>query len=243
MGAIMPRETPKLGVVIVNINGLKYTRQLVDSLKKQTAPYRATIYDQNSSEAGTAEYLKSLATGYQSSPFDIMLHDFRMDLNRIWDQHYQCSVEPYLCFLNNDVVVPPNFVEDTIKIFEAEPHVGCVIHSTNHPEFTKPSDKLWYEVLTDPVVQGWDFSLRREAYTIIPNDLKTFGGDDFLFSNLYLNNWKVAVALSSPIIHYYARSRQYYTGSRQQEAEAYARHGYPKLNMCPFSKRFPIKAE
>jgi GT2 family glycosyltransferase len=224
-------------IVIVNINGLKYTVPLVDGLKHQTYPFKATVYDQNSFESGTKEFLESL-----QPPFEVVMNDSHVDLNRIWDNHYLNSGDPYLCFLNNDVEVPHNFVEDTVRIFEAEPKVGCVIHSTNHPDFTKPAP-FWYEVLSEKVVQGWDFTLRREAYVKIPDELKTFGGDDFLFSNLYQNGWKVAVALSSPIVHHYAKSRHFYTGSRQEEATAYARYGYPKLGRCPFSRRFPIKAE
>jgi len=220
-------------IVIVNINGLDYTRQLVDCLKNQTAPYRATIYDQASIEPGTKEYFAGL-----NNQFEFVQNDQHIGLNRIWNQHYLTTDDKYLGFLNNDLWVPPNFVADTVAVFEAEPTVGCVIHSTNHPDFTK-TIPLWYEVLPEPVVQGWDFSLRKETFSLIPDELVTFGGDDWLFSRLYENNWKTAVVLSSPIIHYYARSRKYYTGSRQTEAEAWQRYGYPKLPNCPFSRRFP----
>lgn len=222
-------------IIIVNINGLSYTQPLVDCLNLQTVPFTATIYDQASNEPGIIKYLESLG-----APFEVVFNESHVDLNKIWNHHYAVSDDPYLCFLNNDVVIPRNFVADTVAIFDAEPSVGCVIHSTNHPDFIKISP-LWYEILSNPIVQGWDFTLRREAYTQIPDDLRTFGGDDFLFSNLYERGWKVAVALSSPIVHHYARSRKYYIGSRQEESEAYLRYGYPKLGRCPFSRRFPIK--
>ena len=219
--------------VIVNVNGLKYTRQLINCLADQTVTYRATVYDQASTETGTREYFATLG-----GSFDFIQNNEHVGLNRIWNQHFLTTDSKYLSFLNNDLWVPTNFLEDTVAVFEAEPTVGCVIHSTNHPDFAK-SMPLWYEILLHPVVQGWDFSLRREAFSLIPDELVTFGGDDWLFAKLYENGWKVAVVLSSPIIHYYARSRRYYIGSRQTEAEAWRRYGYPKLPNCPFSRRMP----
>jgi len=221
--------------VIVNINGLRFTRPLSQDLLNQTKFWRATLLDQASTEPGTAEFLATL-----NYPFDVIRNAVPLDLNRIWDWHYRMSQCPYLCFLNNDVRIPSNFVADTEAIFELEPSVGCVIHSTNHPDYQDVSPVLRYEVMNDRIAQGWDFTLRREAYTVIPDDLKTFGGDDYLFANLYEKGWKVAVALSSPIVHYYARSRRYYKGSREEEGAAYRRHNYAKMGKCPYSRRFPV---
>lgn len=219
--------------IIVNLNGLKYTGPLVEDLKRQTSPFAATIYDQASTQPGTDKFLSSL-----EQPFSYIKNPTHVPLNRLWNLHFQNSTAPYLCFLNNDIRVPVNFVEDTVAVFEAEPEVGCVIHTTNHPQY-RECGPLDYVVLSNQVVQGWDFTFRREAYTIIPDDLETYGGDDFLFTYLYRNGWKVAVVLSSPIIHYYARSRRYYSGDRQLEAETYAKYGFRKLYMCQYSRRFP----
>lgn len=219
--------------IIVNINGLKYTRPLIKDLEKQSSSFLATIYDQGSSQPGTDEFLLSL-----EHPFSYIKNPKHIHLNKLWNTHFYNSDAPYLCFLNNDIRAPNNFVADTVRIFELEPEVGCVIHTTNHPNFSKVGP-LDYVILSNKVVQGWDFTLRREAYTPIPSDLETYGGDDFLFTKLYDNNWKVAVALSSPIKHYYARSRKYYIGDRQSEAETYAKYGFKRLYMCQYSQRFP----
>ena len=222
-------------IIVVNINGLAYTKSVVADILAQTYPFLVTIYDQNSCEPGTKEYLASL-----SDPrLEVVQNTAHVDLNRLWNQHYHNSTLPYLCFLNNDVRIDTNFVADTISVFDAEPSVGCVIHTTNHPDY-RTSGPLNYKVLEQPAIQGWDFTLRAEAYTKIPDDLKTFGGDDFLFANLYANGWRTAVVLSSPVVHYYAKSRKYYNGSRQREAEALLGYRYPKLRLCQYSRKYPI---
>ncbi len=108
-------------------------------------------------------------------------------------------------------------MEDTENIFEREPEVGCVVHMTNTSKYE--GNTLSYVIPHTRFVQGWDFTLRREAYELIPDEFGMFGGDDYLFLSLYDNGWKVAVALSSPVIHYGKRSYQYYTGNRSGSEE------------------------
>ena len=219
--------------IVVNINGLAYTTSVVQDLMAQTSSFLATIYDQASVEPGTGEFLATL-----QPPFDVVQNEINIGLNRLWNRHYEVTNAPYMCFLNNDVKIPTNFVEDTVAVLDAEPTVGCVIHSTNHPDY-RECGPLQYVIKHGPLVQGWDFTLRREAYYPIPDDLDTFGGDDYLFSKLHKHGWKVAVLLSSPIIHYYARSRRYFTGSRHEESRNYLKHGFRKLHVCPYSRRYP----
>ena len=225
---------PVIHFIIVNINGLAYTKSVVQDLMTQTSPFLATIYDQASTEPGTSEFLSSL-----EPPFEFVQNTTNVGLNRLWNRHYETTTAPYLCFLNNDVRIPSNFVADTVAVLDAEPKVGCVIHSTNHPDY-QVCGPLEYIIMHGPLIQGWDFTMRREAYYRIPDDLITFGGDDYLFAKLHKHRWKVAVVLSSPIIHYYARSRRYYDGDRQAEAQTYQKYGFRRLFMCPYSRRFPL---
>ena len=213
-----------IDIQVCNINNLAMTRDLVNDLLRQSFPFSLRIVDQNSSEKGTKEYLWSLRIHPQ---IRVLMNDSNVDLNRLWNDFYKTSKAQFLCFLNNDVRVPSNFVKDTIEILKKEPEVGCVVHVTNGPEYS--IDRLTYFISEIKFIQGWDFTVRREAYTLIPDDLKVFGGDDYIFSNFYLRGWKVAVALSSPILHHKAKSRKYYTGSREEEAQAYLKYGYERL--------------
>lgn len=190
-----------LDILIININNLEYTRNLMSDLRDQKW-YSLTIQDQGSTEPGTSEYLNTLDGA------DVIFNGYNMPLNHIWNRFYDTHDGDYLCFLNNDVRVKDNFVNDIDKIFCMEPGVGCVVHPTNHPDYLKTTE-LNYVIARPQFVQGWDFTFRREAFVKIPESLKFFGGDDWLFHHLYKDDWKVAVALSSPILHYKAKSRKY----------------------------------
>jgi hypothetical protein len=100
-----------------------------------------------------------------------------------------------------------NFTDDIIRIFQNESQVGAILHVTNNPKFCKAEHTLNYEILNPPLYQGWDFCFKREAYTKIPDSLRIFGGDDFLFGHLKKGGFKIAFTYSSPIIHYKERTR------------------------------------
>lgn len=187
-------------IFVIDINNPKMTQDLLEDIYKQTYPYRLKIFD--------------------NSPLNI-------DLCRLWNDFYLSTTDPLLCFLNNDTRIPPNFISDTVEVFKKEPKVGCAVHISGNPN--NYGGHLNYRVPEGKFCQGWDFTIRREAYTIIPNDIRVFGGDDYLFSNLYIKGWKVAVIFSSPIIHYNAKSRRWYKHNRNDEIKTYLKYGYEPL--------------
>ena len=205
-----------LDILVVNINNLTLTQDLVKDVMAQDTQYLLTVVDQGSTEPGTTNWLDIAETF--SPRISIIRNDSNISLSRLWNNHYRSSQCKYLCFLNNDMRVPHNFVSDTVKIFEAESTVGAVVHTTNHPDFSEPT-ALEYVIYDSKFCQGWDFSIRKEAYTPVPDTIKTFGGDDYVYWHMYEAGWKAAVALSSPVTHFHAKSRQYYDGDREEDTK------------------------
>ncbi len=226
-----------LNILIININNLKFTQELVNDLALQTCPYKLRLIDNCSFEPGTKEYFES--EGNVLYPIEVIQNEKNVDINRLWNNFYLETDSDYLCFLNNDIRISSNFVKDTTEVLKREPTVGCVLHATNHPNYQKVTP-LNYVILEDKITQGWAFSFRREAYKIIPDDIQFFGGDDFIFSYLYRCGWKTAMILSSPIIHFYARSRRYYTGDRRQNTENMLKYDWIRYTYrsC-YTRRFP----
>ena len=171
----------------------------------------------------TQNLMQDLSEQWVMPKVRLFLNKDNMDLCRIWNEYYLSTEDDLLCFLNNDTRISPNFVSDTVAIFDKEPEVGCVVHKQG--DVSKWSEELSYVIPDRKFCQGFDFSMRRKAYTLVPEDIRVFGGDDYLFYKLYENEWKVAVALSSPIIHYRAKSRRYYKYDRNEEMRSMMRYG------------------
>jgi glycosyltransferase involved in cell wall biosynthesis len=212
----------KISIVIVNKNCLSFTKDCIRDLKKQDCKdFDIHLIDNNSDEIGTRSF-------FMKSGAKTVYNDHNRPLNHIWNEYIKNTKTPYVCFLNNDVRIPSNFVSDTIKIFEKEPKVGVVNHPSNHPSFLIATPgKLSYEIVDQPYRQGWDFSFRKEAYVEIPSQIHFFCGDDFLYENLY-KNWKGAFATSSPMIHFQGKTRSVRRNSgkdiREYKALGYRHH-------------------
>lgn len=232
----------KLGILIINRNNLNYTINLIDDLSKQNSKdFEVTLIDNGSSEINTKTKLFQLNKDYAFITH-LGYTESNQSLNQLWNDFANNSKYEYFCFLNNDVRLPINFVLDTIDVFEIEPSVGCVGHSTNHPSFNKITD-LSYNIFSEKYRQGWDFTMRKCAYTAIPKKLKFFCGDDFLYENLYAKGWKFAIVNSSPIIHYCAKTKRI-PGVSNNDIIEYKKLGYkhPNLNInfdyCNFRPTF-----
>lgn len=193
-----------ISCLIVNYNCLIHTKNLISDLESQIFDkFELILVDQNSHETGTTEFLDAIETKYI-----VVRNSFNKPLNHIWNWFITIAKYDLCSFLNNDIRIPKNFLSDTIEIFNKESDVACVIHPTNHPNWQIARKKLNYEILNERVRQGWDFSYRRNFWTPIPEILDFYCGDDFIFENIYLNNKKVAIALSSPIIHLLSQTRK-----------------------------------
>ena len=131
-------------------------------------------------------------------------------LNKIWNTYANQKQYKYVSFLNNDIEIPTNFIDDTLSIFKREGNVSCVIHATNHTEHQTVKTNLDYRVLplSLHVRQGWDLTIKTETWEPIPETLQFYCGDDFIYEMMRRKGLNVAVALSSPVIHYQGMTRK-----------------------------------
>lgn len=193
-----------IGVLVVNLNNLDFTRDCINDLLEQDIDFDLCIVDQNSSESGTREYLDGIGKIGESriKNLDIILNRSNESLNHIWNNFVERYDNDFLCILNNDVRIAPNFLSSSLEVFGREPSVGFVNHATNSSNLTEWSYDLDYMIIDSPYRQGWDFIFRKKAYSRIPDPLKFFYGDDYIYSKLYSSGMKGAYILNSPMIHY-----------------------------------------
>ena len=199
----------KISVLLVNLNNLSYTKQCIEDLMKQDVEFNLRLVDQNSSEEGTNDFLNNFFLQYNNGELngkinllEIIHTGYNRPLNHLWNEFVSTSTTNFLCLLNNDVRLSPNFLSTSISVLEKEPLVGFVNHATNSLKYSSWSDSLEYQIIEHPYRQGWDITFRKSCYNQIPKDLTFFYGDDYIYSKLYSSNYKGAYILSSPIIHF-----------------------------------------
>lgn len=163
----------KLNILVINYNKPDMTANLMTDLLKQDTVFKLELVENVDNKS----------------------------IHTLWNLHKNLNTLPYICFLNNDVRVTPNFVSDTVKVFEENSSVGIVVHATNLDHFNDTLELL-YAIPPNRIMQGWDFSIRKELMPRIPECLHTFSGDAYVFSKVQDMGYNVAILYSSPILHY-----------------------------------------
>ncbi len=199
----------KLRILVINLNNIDYTEACVEDLLRQTnRDFELVLFDQASTELHTHERL----IHYQHEPgVKLIFNASNTPLNTVWNWFYETSRHQFelLCFLNNDVRLTRNFVDDTLALFEQEAYVGVAGHATNHENYQRAAPKLEYQIAArNKHLQGWDFTIRSSLYRPIPSILQTYCGDDYLFQQVYNSGYHLAYITSSPIIHYEGASKK-----------------------------------
>ena len=123
-------ENPRCDLILLSWNSLEFTRPCVESLLAHTAPpCRLIIVDQNSNRE-TQEYLRSV----QSTPsvrVELIVNPKNLGFSEGMNVGLRQAAAPYACFLNNDILLPPGWLEEMIAVLESDPSIGSVCPASN----------------------------------------------------------------------------------------------------------------
>ena len=193
-------------ILIVDYKLLKYTQHVISNLLIQDTRFDLTIFEQTPDEK-TRVYMEDLKNKWNldGCVLNVVYNSVNAPLNHIWNWFYKNTTNKYLAFLNNDIEICDNFVSDAEKIFSKENMCGIIIHPTNNPQYTKQNE-LKYIKDESHFLQGWDFIIRRELYEPIPEEMLLFGGDNYLFQEVFNKGYNVFYDISSPILHYRSKT-------------------------------------
>lgn len=127
----------KLSIITLTHNKLEYTKKYIESLYKYTKDFELIIVD-NGSNDGTVEYLKTL-TGAK-----LILNEENLGFSKGNNQAIKIVEGEFVAFLNNDILLSPNWFEECEKIFRKE-NAAFVSPRQINPEFHNTNDKKYLE--------------------------------------------------------------------------------------------------
>ena len=127
----------KLSIITLTYNNLEYTKQFIESLFKHTKDFELIIVD-NGSTDGTVEYLQSLKN------IKTIFNTENLGFSRGNNQGIKIAEGEYIGFLNNDILLSPNWFEECEKAFKKEKvafisptHINPHFHRTNSQNYLK----------------------------------------------------------------------------------------------------------
>jgi GT2 family glycosyltransferase len=119
-------------LILLSWNNLEILRQCVDSILRCThTPSRLIIVDNGSSEAGVREYLSSLK-GNDAIQIRLIFNTVNEGFAKGMNKGMKASDAPYVCLLNNDILVSDGWLEEMMKVAAENPGVGVVNPSSNN---------------------------------------------------------------------------------------------------------------
>lgn len=106
-------------------NQLPLTRDCIEHIVKNTRhPFRLIIID-NGSERETQEYLKELENNNKGA-MTLIRNEANLGFVKAVNQGLQISQAPYICLLNNDVLVSEGWLTEMIKLADSDAKIGIV---------------------------------------------------------------------------------------------------------------------
>lgn len=119
-------------LVLLSWNNLALLKRCVGSLLRCTdIPSRLIIVDNGSTEAGLHEYLAALKDS-GNVRLKVIFNSLNEGFARGMNKGMRESSAPYVCILNNDIVVAQGWLSEMIKVAENEPSIGIVNPSSNN---------------------------------------------------------------------------------------------------------------
>lgn len=146
-------------------------------------PERIIMIDNNSTED-----IHSLVDKYSNLPIEYIFRKKRCTVNNAWNIGMKLCKTPLLSILNNDIIFSKYFFKKIIEAAELYKDYGIFCGNTIKNKHLKNDI---YKTNDDPPVvktmgkrEGWAFTIRKEIIDKIdpiPEDLKTYCGDDYLY--------------------------------------------------------------
>lgn len=116
-------------IVIPCWNGLEYTRQLLESIEAYTPEEHEIIFIDNGSTDGTGEFLKEYVEKHANAA--LIENPKNLGFPKAVNQGMAQARGQYICILNTDVIVTPEWLQGLIECMVHRPGVGIVGAMTN----------------------------------------------------------------------------------------------------------------
>ncbi len=117
-------ESFAASIIVLTYNGLQYTKEFIESIRKNTkSKYELLIIDNNSND-GTVEFLKKFVKNESSTR--IFLNEKNLGFPKGINIGLKEAKGKFIIVVNNDIVVTNGWLERMIAIAESDPRIGLV---------------------------------------------------------------------------------------------------------------------
>lgn len=220
----------KVSIIIPSINRPELARVCIDSvLKYTTIPYELILV-QEGTDKETTKLLKSYVATY-------IQNKKPKGFGGAMNTGLKKATGDYICFLSDDTVVTPGWIESMVAIFKEEEKVGLVAPTLPDPEITQCIDNNQGQIIdwvSNPFsLKGVCFVMSKESINQVGTWDESFGlgggEDNDLCYRVHKAGLKLAIARKSFIYHYGSASFRKLFNNDFEYAKKHARAQQVKL--------------
>jgi GT2 family glycosyltransferase len=121
-------------IIIVNYNGLKITQDCLKTLLKNRDNFLEIILVDNDSHDGSKEYFAALSKKHRF--IKVIFNSKNNGFAEANNQGYEIAKGKYICFLNNDTLVPRDFLLPMVSKLEENDRLAAVQPLILFPDLT-----------------------------------------------------------------------------------------------------------
>ncbi len=166
-----PVNSPIVSIIILNLNGLDFTRKCIDSVRKNTKrpSFEILVVDNGSK----GEEVKQLMKMYEKNLIDkLVLNNVNTGFSGGNNLGMMASSGQYMLLLNNDTTVEMGWLNALVKVAEGDESIGIVgpnIVSIHQPE----------TIFGGGFVE--DSGIARHSFKAVESEAEQVGGAAFMF--------------------------------------------------------------
>jgi GT2 family glycosyltransferase len=128
----------KCDIIIPVWNQLSFTKDCIESIRKNTSGECGLIIIDNASGEETKNYLEGLKSSGKL-PLKLIRNNENLGFVKAVNQGMSASDAPFVCLLNNDTIVTKDWLEEMIAVADSSADIGIVNPSSNNLG-QKPAD-------------------------------------------------------------------------------------------------------
>lgn len=164
---------------------------------------------------------------YKSSKIRVINCNKNIFVNPAWNLGVKYAKYKYIGLLNDDLILPPNFFFQLLDFMKNHKKIGYIgldsIPKSSPKDFTQyPSatDLEFIEINSRPLCWGCAIFFKKNQYDIIPEKMKVWYGDDYLFYKGLKKRKKNYAITKSNILHLHSntsKSKEFDNIKREDE--------------------------
>lgn len=236
------KDTPKVSVIIVNWNGLKYLSECLNAIFNQTYPDYEVIFVDNGSTDGSVEYVER-----NFPQARIVRNKENLGFAGGNNQGAEAASGELLALLNNDTVVERDWLGELVEAIQADERIGAAMSNCYYDLETKVArgdrvstlNILGKHIHVNPIevplfyAGGASMIYRRELRPV-PFDDMYFAYDEDVYLSWYLRlvGYDIAFAEKSLLYH-----EVYGTSKRIRDHVVYMSERNRTLNLLLFYEK------